>query len=578
MLFLIVIISPNFAQNTDLNVFKIIKSEIRTSDGKSYYNQTCINNNGLTIYFKGPEFTPHTVKATTNSKIRGVISINIDPFKIGSNVYADFTKGIVYPMINNTIDYSKSYSLSFGSGSETEGFKMISGFTNSPMRFFINHLSCNPEYPVLTGTVYRHISEGWSPPDSNFTLHPDIADTIPVLTGSGWYDIDILGVRVRNVVLFAHTSTRIKAGVLNISSATPWSLHSESGNKTIYSSSQPKMVEFPTGIYQLDINGSRKQIEIKDALILDAETNEYRNSNLVEENSKWRITNPPDPDPAIPSMNLVDRGIILLHREAGAEGSLTVAEHTGVLMWVLSPGMYTVIISGVHLVNVPICNGCCTRIKAGALNVNSNLQWILSDTNKVTLYTGYSSKKVEFPVGKYQLEVNELLHQVEIKDGETLNFNDSTPGQTQRLNTGTQPWEIKMDPTIKGVGGEITLQMPKELRYNTHMEFYDAGDAKKPVASWFENNKAKLLPGLYNIVVDKKYTIQNVPVELGKQTRLKMGVFMVSSYGSYEIENSNHQKFTYAPPFKILLPEGTYYINGKKKTPVVIKDGELTEL
>lgn len=110
------------------------------------------------------------------------------------------------------------------------------------------------------------------------------------------------------------------------------------------------------------------------------------------------------------------------------------------------------------------------------------------------------------------------------------------------------------------------------------MEFYDAGDAKKPVASWFGNNKAKLLPGLYDIVVDKKYTIKNVPVELGKQTRLKMGVFMVSGYSSFEIENSNHQKFTYASPFKILLPEGTYYINGKKKTPVVIKDGELTEL
>ena len=141
-----------------------------------------------------------------------------------------------------------------------------------------------------------------------------------------------------------------------------------------------------------------------------------------------------------------------------------------------------------------------------------------------------------------------------------------------------QVWEIKLDTLIKGMGGEITLKIPKELRYNTHMEFYDTGNAKKLVASWFGNNKAKLLPGLYNIVVDKKYTIQNVPVELGKQTRLKMGVFIVSSYGSFEIENVNHQKFTYAPPFKILLPEGKYYLNKNKKVPIVIKDGELTEL
>jgi hypothetical protein len=26
------------------------------------------------------------------------------------------------------------------------------------------------------------------------------------------------------------------------------------------------------------------------------------------------------------------------------------------------------------------------------------------------------------------------------------------------------------------------------------------------------------------------------------------------------------------------LPEGTYYLNGNKKTPIVIKDGNLTQL
>ena len=143
----------------------------------------------------------------------------------------------------------------------------------------------------------------------------------------------------------------------------------------------------------------------------------------------------------------------------------------------------------------------------------------------------------------------------------------------------TQSWETHPDPTIKGVGGEISLQLPKGLRYNTNLEFYQAGDKKNRVASWFGENKAKLLPGLYDVVIDSRDTIKNVPVELGKQTRLKMGVFMVSGYSNYIIENSNtHQKFTYGAPFKILLPEGTYYLNGNKKVPVVIKDGELTEL
>ena len=87
------------------------------------------------------------------------------------------------------------------------------------------------------------------------------------------------------------------------------------------------------------------------------------------------------------------------------------------------------------------------------------------------------------------------------------------------------------------------------------------------------------MPGLYDVVIDSRDTLKNVPVELGKQTRLKMGVFMVSGYTSPTIENSStHQKFTYGAPFKILLPAGTYYLNGNKKVPIVIKDGELTEL
>ena len=87
------------------------------------------------------------------------------------------------------------------------------------------------------------------------------------------------------------------------------------------------------------------------------------------------------------------------------------------------------------------------------------------------------------------------------------------------------------------------------------------------------------MPGLYDVVIDSRDTLKNVPVELGKQTRLKMGVFMVSGYSDAKLENTiTHQKFIYGAPFKVLLPEGTYYLNGNKRVPIVIKDGELTEL
>lgn len=140
-------------------------------------------------------------------------------------------------------------------------------------------------------------------------------------------------------------------------------------------------------------------------------------------------------------------------------------------------------------------------------------------------------------------------------------------------------WDMQPDPTLKGLTGEVTMQIPKEVQFNTHMEFYEAGDNNKSVASWFGNNKAKLLPGLYDILIDKKYTIKNVPVEQGKQTRLLMGVLQWSGYGSILLEDANHQKFSYGAPFKKVLPVGTYTIVGKKQKPNTfeIVDGKLTE-
>src|SRR6476659_1547067 len=99
-------------------------------------------------------------------------------------------------------------------------------------------------------------------------------------------------------------------------------------------------------------------------------------------------------------------------------------------------------------------------------------------------------------------------------------FSQSANGdsmQTQSLNT-SKAWDIKTDPAIKGVGGEISMEIPKGLGGRTHMEFYEAGDYKNRVASWFDNNKERFLPGLYNVVIDTRDTIKNVPVELGKQT------------------------------------------------------------
>jgi hypothetical protein len=210
--------------------------------------------------------------------------------------------------------------------------------------------------------------------------------------------------------------------------------------------------------------------------------------------------------------------------------------------------------------------------------LNSHIKLTLPGPDTITYYIifrEYSYNSATFVVSlKLQSDPGNII----LFGGKQKKKNIITRQEVNDSILNDQPWEIKEDPELKGLGGEVILDMPDKLSFHAHLMFYEAGDTKTQVASWFSSNSSKLLPGLYDISVDSKYTIKNVPVEKGKRTRLKMGVLSVSSYGSFELENSNHEKISYAPPFSIILPEGIYYVLGKKKFKIEIKDGELTEL
>lgn len=212
-----------------------------------------------------------------------------------------------------------------------------------------------------------------------------------------------------------------------------------------------------------------------------------------------------------------------------------------------------------------------TTIKLFDVTVYSLKQYLSSYSNGVFSVSSSDNSNTELKC---------RFKKIEIHQGTPSNNQENKNDKNSMKNMNAemqQSWEMKMDSSVTGVGGAITMQLPKGLGYSTHIEMYEAGDTKKRVASWFGNNEARLLPGFYDVVVDKDYTIKNVPVEKGKKTRLKMGVFKVTNYGTIEIESSN-QKFSRGGPFSMLLPEGTYYLNGNKKTPIVIKDGSLTQL
>ena len=513
-----IVIFRGFAQD---NVFTVIDI---LSEKANYMILSCRDDYGRTIQFQVVKGNPAFDKRTNKA---------INPPTVGSKVIADFVRATVSPANYNFIKYKilkPSYSVQCCS---------IKG-----IQYFMSSLS----------SVYARI----------FFSNTNAPNEVSSFTISSPFTSNIQHVTIGQPVYEKYYNKK-KYEVLK-----PWS--EEEINKNIFYSYE----------FYVASNNPPNSTDTSQGT-----TSNEVDSTMFNEifNQPWEITG----GSSLPGSGNSPSGFLSVNAPEDAACTTNIYNNTTHSLFTstdkrflsMLTGTWDVEISGVMVKNVPIYGLKTTRIKAGTLNIVPGSPWTLYDSTKIkNLYSSTVSKKVEFPRGTYQLEINGTTQQIQIKDGETLQIGDSSQApQTQKLNTSTQPWEIQLDPTIKGIGGEIVMQIPKFDGFNTNLEFFNAGEKTNRQASWFGNNKAKLLPGIYDVVIDDRDTIKNVPVELGKQTRLKMGVFYMGGYSDANLENSvTHQKFTYGAPFKILLPEGTYYLNKNKKVPIVIKNGELTEL
>lgn len=88
-----------------------------------------------------------------------------------------------------------------------------------------------------------------------------------------------------------------------------------------------------------------------------------------------------------------------------------------------------------------------------------------------------------------------------------------------------------------------------------------------------------LAPCIYNFRLNT-ITVENVPVERGKETKLKTGVLNIVSEGDWHLYDDTKEKFRTSgnKPKKFALPVGSYQLKlGIQFYPVVIKDGETVE-
>ena len=141
----------------------------------------------------------------------------------------------------------------------------------------------------------------------------------------------------------------------------------------------------------------------------------------------------------------------------------------------------------------------------------------------------------------------------------------------------TDKWVVTPVPTMKGVLGRLDINFPADVERD--ILIYQQAD-NKYITSVSRNDKTfTIAPGEYRFTITS-VPVENVPIQKGHETRIKMGFLNVVSEGDWHLYNDAKEKaYTSGnKPKKIALPVGNYQLKlGTQFYPVIIKDKETVE-
>lgn len=138
------------------------------------------------------------------------------------------------------------------------------------------------------------------------------------------------------------------------------------------------------------------------------------------------------------------------------------------------------------------------------------------------------------------------------------------------------PWEIIPNQSLKGSTGRLVAQLPAKA--SMILQIHKSGEPKH-FDAWYDSKASNLLPAIYDIKVNNVW-LQNVPIQKGKDTRLKLGVLEIPFDGNYSVKMDDGTeviKVSGNEKRMLVLPEGKYKVvvaSGEQQ--VKIKDGAVT--
>lgn len=141
--------------------------------------------------------------------------------------------------------------------------------------------------------------------------------------------------------------------------------------------------------------------------------------------------------------------------------------------------------------------------------------------------------------------------------------------------SGKDKWKIAENKNIKGELGRVNMAFPKGIEwsidiYTTEKTFL------RNISGFGTTTFYDLVPGNYTLTM-YSIPIENVPVEKGKATKLRVGFINFASPGHWEIhDESNENTYTTHNMAKtIAIPVGTYQVRfADKFYRVIIKEGQ----
>jgi len=143
-----------------------------------------------------------------------------------------------------------------------------------------------------------------------------------------------------------------------------------------------------------------------------------------------------------------------------------------------------------------------------------------------------------------------------------------------------EKWVITPVSGMKGILGRLNTGFPPDVEWTLDVRTTENKFITNRSGAGRQGSSYDIAPGYYFFRLNT-ITVENVPIEKGKETRLKAGYLSIISEGNWSLYDESKKKFHTSgnKPKKIALPVGNYQLNlGGQFFPLVIIDGETVEM